>query len=307
MEHQSNCHERPTSDSDSKKVGLIAGSGRYPLLVARYLKQNGYQVYCLGVRDQMDPKVLEYCHQSLMMGFGQFGKAVRFLSRNKVSVATMAGGINKRLLYQPGFLWKHFPDWYTLRLFASHFLFRKKDNKNDSLLLTSVNAFERKGIRLVPATDFVPELLVDRGFLTTTVPTSPQWQDIVCGWKISREIGRLDIGQTVTVKDRVVVAIEALEGTDACIRRSGSLCPEGGFTAIKIAKPNQDMRFDVPSFGLQTLQNIAESGGKVLAMEAGKTIFIDKQDVIDYANKHGIAIVIIDDDDVRQHEVGSTK
>ncbi len=298
-----NSPNRNTSDSESKNVGLIAGSGRYPLLVARALKQAGYRVYCLGTRDQVDPKVADDCHIFETMGLAQFGKAVRFFIKHRVPVATMAGGINKKLLFQPGFLWKHFPDWYTFRLFGAHFLFRKKDNKNDSLLITAAEAFERKGIRIVPATDFVPDMLVERGCLTKTVPTKAQWDDIVFGWNISREIGRLDIGQTVTVRERSVVAIEALEGTDACIRRTGSLCSGGGFTVIKIAKPNQDMRFDVPTFGLQTLQSITEAGGKVLAMEAEKTVFIDKQDVIDYANQHGVCILILDDADTRQREI----
>ena len=281
-----------------KKVGIIAGYGDYPVLLAGFLNQKGYEVHCLGVRDQTDPKILEHCKSHLWMGFGQFGKGVRYLKKQGVTHATMAGGVVKRQFHRPWLIWRYMPDWYTIRLFAPHFIFRTKDNTIDSLLLTCVDAFERQGIKLLPGTDLAPELLVKQEQMTQRGPTAAQWKDIQFGWKVAKEMGRLDIGQTITVKDQSVVAIEALEGTDECILRSGKLC--GGFTVIKVAKPQQDMRFDLPCFGMQTLQNIAVAGGKVLAIEANRSIFVGHEDAIDFANKNGIVVLGLLDEDVAE-------
>jgi len=160
-----------------------------------------------------------------------------------------------------------------------------------------VEAFERYGIKLLPGTDLAPELLVKREQMTRIAPTSAQWKDIQFGWNVAKEMGRLDIGQTLTVKDCSIVAVEALEGTDECILRSGRLCQ--GFTVVKVAKPKQDMRFDLPCFGIQTLKNIVSAGGKVLAIEADRSIFVGQDESINFANEHGIAIVGILEEDLK--------
>jgi len=283
-----------------KKIGLLAGYGDFPVLLARYLRQEDYMVYCVGVRDQTDKKILEYCQDHFWMGFGQFGKGVRFLKKHGITQATMAGGIAKMQFHHPWLVWRYLPDLYTIRLFAPHFIFRTKDNTVDSLLLTCVEAFERQGISILPGTDLAPEMLVKHELLTLGRPTKAQWKDIQFGWKIAKEMGRLDIGQTITVKDKSIVAIEALEGTDECILRSGKLCP--GFTVVKVAKPQQDIRFDLPCFGIQTITNIVTAGGKVLAVEANRSVFIDHGEVVDYANKNGIVIVAINEDDIPREE-----
>ena len=283
-----------------KRVGIIAGFGDYPVLLARFLKQKNYEVYCLGVRDQVDARIFDYCQGHCWMGFGQFGKAVRFFKKHGVTQAAMAGGISKRQFHHPWIIWRYMPDWYTIRLFAPHFVFRSKDNTSDSLLLTCVEAFERQGITILPGTDLAPEMLVKHERLTQHGPTKAQWKDIQFGWRISKELGRLDIGQAVTVKDQAVIALEALEGTDECIARSGRLCQ--GFTMLKLAKPQQDKRFDMPSFGMQTVQSLAKSGGKVLVVEANMTVLVGQQDVIDFANKNGIVIVAITEDDLTNEE-----
>ena len=279
-----------------KRVGIIAGYGNYPVLLARFLNQKGYEVYCLGVRDQADPKILEYCKDYMWMGFGQFGKAVRYLKKHGITQAAMAGGVVKRQFHHPWLIWRYLPDLYTIQMFAPHFIFRTKDNTVDSLLLTCVEAFERQGVKLLPGTDLAPELLVKQELMTRRGPTQAQWKDIQFGWNVAKEMGRLDIGQTITVKDQSAVAIEALEGTDECILRSGNLCK--GFTVVKVAKPQQDMRFDLPCFGMQTIENIVAAGGKVLAIEAKRSIFVGHEDVIDFANKNGIVVLGLLDDDL---------
>ncbi|MDR1383360.1 MAG: UDP-2,3-diacylglucosamine diphosphatase LpxI [Planctomycetaceae bacterium] len=280
-----------------KRVGIIAGYGDYPLLLAKSLRQKNYEVHCLGVRDQCDSKIVEDCHSFHWMGFGQFGKAVRCFRKSRVTEAVMAGGIVKRQFHRSWLIWRYLPDFYTIRLFAPHFIFRTRENTVDSLLLTCVEAFERYGIKLLPGTDLAPELLVKRKQITRIAPTAAQWKDIQFGWNVAKEMGRLDIGQTITIKDRSVVAVEALEGTDECILRSGRLCQ--GFTVVKVAKPQQDMRFDLPCFGMQTLQNIALAGGKVFAIEANRSIFVGQQEAIDFANQHGVAIVGLLEEDAK--------
>ena len=283
-----------------KRVGIIAGFGEYPVLLAEFLCRKGYEVYCLGIRDQADARILEYCKDHLWMGFGQFGKAVRYCKKHKITQATMAGGISKRQFHRSWLIWRYLPDFYTIRMFAPHFAFRTKENTNDSLLLTCVEAFERQGITILPGTDLAPEMLVKHELLTQRGPTKAQWKDIQFGWRISKELGRLDIGQVVTVKDQAVIALEALEGTDECIARSGRLCP--GFIMLKLAKPQQDKRFDMPSFGMQTIQSLAAAGGKVLVIEADMTVLVGQQNVIDFANQNGIVIVALTQDDLLREE-----
>jgi DUF1009 family protein len=182
------------------------------------------------------------------------------------------------------------------------FLTRKKDCKDDTLLSTVVNAFGENGIQLLPGTNFAPDLLVKRQKLTRRGPNAAEWKDICFGWQLAKEMGRLDVGQSVCVRNQAVLAVEAIEGTDECIRRAGSLSPAKSFVVVKVAKPQQDMRFDVPTFGLLTLQTMYESGARALAIEADRTIFIDKQDVVDFANQHNIVIVSIHAEDIRREK-----
>ena len=284
--------------SQVKRVGLIAGWGRYPVVLAQAIKASGREVVCLGVYDHADPVLKEICDVFEYNGLGKFGWATRFFRSHGVEYATMAGKIHKRRLFDPGFIWRQAPDFYTIRFFANHFLFRRSDCKDDSLLLTAIRAFENRGVVLLPGHEFAPELLVRRQLLTKRAPTSAQWQDVFFGWSLAREMGRLDVGQSVDVKNRAVLAVEAIEGTDEAIRRAGGLCKSRGFTVVKVAKPSQDMRFDVPTIGLGTLQTMAEAGASVLAVEAKKTLFIDPEETIKFADAHKIAIVALLEEDV---------
>ena len=283
-----------------KRYGLIAAWGRYPVLLARALKKAGHEVVCLGVVNLADPELEKICDVFRWSGLAKFGSATKFFIRQGVTEATLAGKIHKQKLFAPWYVYRQIPDWYTLRTFAPHVLLGSRDCRDDSLLLTVVNAFERRGVKLLPGTDLAPELLVKRQKLTNKGPTAAQWKDICFGWQLAREMGRLDVGQSVAVKNQAVLAVEAMEGTDEMIRRSGLLCKKSGFTVIKVSKPRQDMRFDVPTFGPGTIKTMNESGAKVLAVEAGKTIFIDEEEVLDYANRHGIVIVAILEEDTRQ-------
>jgi DUF1009 family protein len=170
----------------------------------------------------------------------------------------------------------------------------RKDRKDDTLLIALVEEFAKDGVHFVPATDYVPELLVNFGNLTRRKPTRRETKDIEFGWKLAKQMGGLDVGQSVAVRGCAAIAVEAIEGTDACIRRAGQLVRNAPFTVVKVAKPRQDMRFDVPAIGIGTLESIIASGARCLAIEAGKTIVVDQADVIELANRRGVAIVAID-------------
>ena len=288
MQQQSAIHltpERPTT------FGLLAGWGRLPLLVAEALRDEGYRVACCGVRDHADPALQDICDAYTWVGLTGYGKAVRFFRRQGAHLATMVGKIWKIRLYEPWFWFRYVPDLGGIRL--SWRVLRRADRKDDTLLGTIVAEFARDGIQFVPATDYAPELLVKQGKLTRRGPSAREQRDIEFGWQMAREMGRLDIGQSVTVKDGSVLAVEAIEGTDACIQRTRQLCPRGGFTVVKVAKPQQDMRFDVPTVGIQTLETMVAAGASTLAIEAGRTIILDEEKLRQFADRHHLTVVAL--------------
>lgn len=277
-----------------KRMGLVAGWGRYPLVVAQALKQQGYEVHCAAVKDHADPALAEFCDSYLPAGVGRMAAMIRHFRRHGCTQATMAGKIHKaRVLFRRWGWVTHFPDLTTLRGFFPHFIAGTKDRRDDSLLLTVVDIFAGGGIHFAPATDFAPELLVKPGNVTHRGLSAAQQKDVEFGWQMAKAVGRLDIGQTVVVKGQSVIAVEAVEGTDECIRRAGELCPQGGFTVVKTAKPQQDMRFDVPTIGLGTLETIAKAGGAVLAVEAGRTILLDEPEFVALANRLNLCVTAL--------------
>jgi DUF1009 family protein len=267
--------ENEIRSTDVEPIGLLAGWGRYPIVVAEALRRRGRRVIGLGVRDHADPQLAQLCDEFQWIGLGTVGRAIRHFRRRGVSRAVMAGKIHKVTFYRPGWWLRHRPDWTAVRTFYRHFVTGANDRKDDSLLTALVGAYAAAGIRFEPATDFAPELLVQPGQVAGRALSAKQSRDVEFGWTMARQIGALDIGQTVCVKDQAVLAVEAIEGTDECIHRAGELCRQGGFTVVKVAKPQQDMRFDVPTVGLNTLESIAAAGGRVLAIEAERTILLD--------------------------------
>ena len=183
----------------------------------------------------------------------------------------------------------------VLKTFYHYFITHKRDNKDDTLLGVLTDAFAAHGITFRPATDFAPELLVKSGQIAGRPPSATQQADIEFGWEVAKQIGALDIGQSVCVKDRAVLAVEAIEGTDACILRAGELCKKGDFTVVKVAKPQQDMRFDVPTVGVRTLRTMLAAGAKVLAIEGGRTILLDDEEFRKFAAPHKISVVALGD------------
>lgn len=288
--------DRRNPEIDVSTIGLMAGWGRYPLVIAQTLRQRGMRVVCVGVKDHADPELRKHCDDYVELGMGKLGAASRFFRRHDVKTATMAGKIHKVVLFQSDFFLKHFPDWKGICTFFPHFASKTKDRKDDTLLTALVDFFAREGIHFAPATDFLPELLVKKGVLSRRPPSASELKDIHFGWQLAKEMGRLDVGQTVAVKGRAVLAVEAVEGTDLCIRRAGELCTSGGFTVVKVAKPRQDMRFDVPTIGMGTLESLVAAGASVLAIESDRTVLIDEPLVVAFADRHAIAIVALQDE-----------
>ena len=278
------------------RIGLLAGWGEFPISFAKAARRQGLSVVCAGVRGMAPEELSEYCDEFVTIPLGKMGRAIRLFRRAGVERAVMAGKIEKTVLFQR-FRWvRHLPDWRTLHMW---FRYATQNKADDTLLLAVIREFERDHIHFESALDYCPELLVKHGFLTRRRPTPAQWNDIKFGWEMAKDLGRLDIGQTVVVCDQAVIAVEAIEGTDACIRRAGTLCRRGKFSVVKVAKPQQDMRFDVPTVGTQTIQTIREAGGRVLAIESAKTILLDEPAVIQMADKFGIAIVALNAEELQ--------
>jgi len=281
------------SASSDKRIGLIAGWGRYPILVAAGLRRKGYQVYCLGITGHADWAVAEHCRDFRFIGLARMGAHIRFFRRHGVQHVTMAGKIHKVLLFNRHYLWQQMPDLKSIRTFFPHFITSQQDRRDDTLLTAAIDGYRSGGLEILPATDLVPDLLIKPGQFSGGRLSDAQRQDIQYGWKVAKQMGRLDIGQSVAVKGQSVLALEAIEGTDQCIRRAGQLCKSGGFTIVKVAKPRQDMRFDVPTIGLSTLQTMVNAGAKVLAVEAHKTILVDQAESIDFARRHDLHVVAL--------------
>lgn len=276
-------------------LGLLAGAGEFPLRFARAARNAGHSVYCLGIAGMASEELAAACDHFRFAPLARFGKAIRLFRRAGVVRVVMAGKIEKTVLFHP-FRWlRLMPDWRTIHMWVRY---ARENKKDDTLLLAVIREFERDGLVFDSALKYCPELLVKHGFLTSRRPTTSQWKDIRFGWELAREMGRLDVGQTVVVNDTAVIAVEAIEGTDRCIRRAGELCRRGGFTVVKVAKPNQDMRFDVPTIGVETIRTMYESGGRVLAIEAGLTIILDPDGVARLADKFGISVVAVNADEL---------
>ena len=279
----------------NSRIGLLAGWGRFPVVVADALRAQGYEVFCLGVRDNAEMEVLrEHVDHLAPVGLAQLGKAIRHFRRHGITRATMAGKIHKIQLFRKLAFWHALPDWRAVRVFWPHFVTRTKDCRDDSLLGAIISAYAEEGIMFAPPTDFSPELLVKSGHFAGPPVSTSERRDVDFGWRVAKELGRLDIGQSVAVRGQTVIAVEAIEGTDECIRRAGTLCQQGNFVLVKVSKPQQDMRFDVPTIGRLTVENLYLAGGRVLAIEAGRTIVVDQDSVRQFAESHGISIVAIE-------------
>jgi DUF1009 family protein len=276
-----------------KPIGLLAGWGRFPVLFAEKARALGRPVVCVAIRGEADPALAAKVDTLYWSGVARLGRMIRCFKRGGVERLVLAGKIHKtNVMHRPWRALSLLPDWRTVRFWYNR---KRASNSDDHLLLGIIDEFAADGLVVESALDLCPELLVRPGLLTRRAPTPAEEQDIRFGWHLAREMGRLDIGQSVAVKERAVLAVEAIEGTDRAIARAGELCRSGGFTVVKVAKPRQDMRFDVPTVGCNTVESIHQAGGRVLAIEAGKTIVVDLDDTVALANRYGLTILALDE------------
>lgn len=269
-------------------VGLLAGAGRFPITFAEKACETGTPVVCIGVKGMADPALKSICTEFHWLRRFSMGFVIRKLRAGGVTQWTMAGKFHKHILFQPWMWLRLLPDWHTAKFWLSRH--RRKDNKDDSLLLALIEEFRERGLSCVSALELCPELLVKEGTLTHRKPTAAEERDISFGWTLAREMGRLDVGQSVMVRQQAVLAVEAIEGTDLAILRAGDLCGGSGFVVVKVAKPSQDMRFDVPTVGLQTIEAMHRAGARALAIEADRTIILDEAETIRLADRYGMTI-----------------
>jgi len=267
------------------RLGLIAGNGRFPFLVLDAARRAGHQVTIIALKEEAFPELVEVAAQPPQADFhwvslGQLGTWVNLLKRAGVTEAVMAGQVKHTKLFAD-----IVPDLTALGV-----LMKLKARKTDAIIAGVADLLKDHGITLLDSTAFLAPLLAREGVLTTRRPTEEEQRDLEYGYRIADIIAGHDIGQTIAVKGAAVVAVEAMEGTDAVIARAGQLAGPG-VCIIKVAKPNQDMRFDVPVVGVSTIHAMAAAGATVLSVDAGKTLMIDGDAIVAAANSAGIALV----------------
>ena len=265
-----------------KKIGLIAGNGTFPIVFARAAKQKGLQVIAVAHEGETLPELAQWVDALFWVKVGQLGKLITIFKEQGVTDVLMAGGIKKTHFFSGAR-----PDLRGVAMLAK--MVHKKD---DSLLRAVADELESDGIMVRASTLYLDNIVAKPGVLTKRKPSNAERLDIGFGWQMAKEIGRLDIGQTVVLKDQVILAVEAIEGTDEAIRRGGQLC-SGGAVIVKTCKPQQDLRFDLPAIGPLTIETMNEVKASCLAVEAGKTIILDGNAVIESADRTGIAIVAV--------------
>jgi len=277
----------PSTGPVSSTLGLIAGGGAFPFMVVRGARRAGCRVVVLGIRGLADPALRDEADVFKWTGLAKLGGWVRTLRRLEVKRCILAGAVKKTAMYGRFRILRILPDLTTLWLW----FLKVPDKRTDTLLASVGDYMASKGITLENSVQYCPEDLAPEGVLTDLQPGAAQLRDIEFGWPIAKEMGRLDIGQSIAVKEQEVIAVEAIEGTDRMIERAGALCAHGGWTHVKVAKPNQDMRFDVPTIGLATVENLRRNGAGMLVVEAGKTLIIERDKMLAAARKCGIVVV----------------
>lgn len=265
-----------------KTIGLIAGIGRLPVEFARAARGMGVAVVAVGVVPQVDEDLAATATQYEQIPVGELERVIGYLKQHGAEQVTMLGKVTKEVLFSGAVR----PDARAMRLLAA-----LPNQNDDTILLALVKEFMGEGLGILDQTALIKPLMPGPGVLTRRQPSAMEKEDMDYGFRMAKAIGGLDIGQTVVVKNKAIMAVEAIEGTDACIRRGGAL-GRGGVTVAKTAKPSQDMRFDVPSVGPDTLQAMLDAGATALVIEAHKTLLVEKETVLRMADEHGIAIAV---------------
>ncbi|MFC1592578.1 LpxI family protein [Candidatus Omnitrophota bacterium] len=265
------------------RIGLIAGNRKFPLMFASQAKRKGYSVVVVAIKGETHRAIARFAEKVYWLDLSEFSRLFEIFANENINQAVLAGQISPYQLFRPQV--RNSPELQSL--FSS-----LKDKKADTIFGEIARRLEQRGIKLLDSTFLLSDYIPGIGVLTRNRPDHQQQEDINMGLEIAKEIGRLDIGQTVAIKEKAIVAIEALEGTDNLIKRSGRIA-RSGVIIVKVSKPSQDMRFDVPVTGLSTIKHLVRARAAGLAIEASKTLFIDKEASLKLADKNGLFIIAV--------------
>jgi DUF1009 family protein len=264
------------------KYGLIAGNGSFPFLVVEGARKQDASLSVVAIREETDKRIEEIAEKVIWVGIGQLGKMIKFFKNEGVEKAIMAGQVKHVQIFSGAF-----PDLRMAKM-----LWNLPKRNTDSLIGGIADELAKEGIELIDSTYFIKDQLAQKGVLSKRAPDKNELENIEYGLKVANEIARLDLGQTIVVRAKACVAIEAMEGTDATIERAGKLA-NGKLTVVKVAKPNQDMRFDVPVVGVPTIKTMIEAGATCLSLTAGKTLIFDREEMLKLANDKKISVVAV--------------
>ena len=264
------------------KYGLIAGNGRFPFLVLEGAREQGIDMVVAAIKEETAPEIERHAARVEWIGVGQLGRLIRFFKREQVTHAIMAGQVKHHQIFRMNAL----PDLRMVKMLA-----RLPTRNTDSLIGAVADELAIEGITLVESTTLLESFLAREGLLTRRKPGKEERADFDYGLEVAREIARLDLGQTLCVKDRAIIAVEAMEGTDAVIARAGEITGNRAFVVVKVAKPGQDMRFDVPVIGVPTIEAMRRAGATAIHVTANKTLLFDKEQLVEVADEAGICVM----------------
>ncbi len=262
------------------KFGLIAGNGNFPFLVVEGAKKAGVGLSVVAIKEETDRRIDEVAENVIWVGIGQLGKMISFFNKEGVSKVMMAGQVKHVQIFSGSL-----PDLRMMKM-----LFGLKQRNTDALIGGVADEMAKDGIELIDSTYFIQDQLAQEGVLSRRAPSDVEKENVEYGLRVAQEIARLDLGQTIVVRAKACVAVEAMEGTDATIKRAGELA-KGKLTVVKVAKPGQDMRFDVPVVGVPTIQAMIDAGATCISLTAGKTLIFDREEMLGLADRSKIAVV----------------
>ncbi len=264
-------------------IGLIAGNRKFPLLVAQGARREGCRVTALAIKGETSPRLKSLVDKIYWIALRDFSRMFDIFKQEGITRAVMAGQVSPHRIFS-----REVQQDELLRSLLENI----SNKKADTIFAAIARKLQEAGITLLDSSRYVKEHLPDKGVLTRRQPDAALWEDIHFGFELAKAVGGLDIGQTVAVRNKAIVAVEAFEGTDNLIRRAGVLA-RGGITVVKVSKPNQDMRFDIPVVGLKTIKSLIAAGARCLALEAKKTLFIDRQESLACADKRKLVVVAV--------------
>jgi UDP-2,3-diacylglucosamine hydrolase len=273
-------HSNPAAKAPAGGWGLIAGNGRFPFLVLEGARSQGIEMAVIAIKEEASPEIERVARRLHWVSLGELSKTIELMHQEGVSQAVMAGQVKHNKIFS-----SIRPDWKLAKL-----LFSLPRKNTDTLIGAVARVLEEDGIQLVDSTVFLKPLLPEPGVLTRRAPNEHEAEDIAYGLGIARQIAAMDIGQTVVIAERACVAVEAMEGTDETIARAARIAPGRPLVVVKVSKPRQDMRFDVPVVGLPTVEQMKNAGATALALDAERTLLFDRAQLIERADAAGIAI-----------------